>query len=96
MRYPLTRQGKTIAYALKLSIRPSFEEGRVDLYAKPANDAGMKKIQYTIRGIPARLDARIRERALKEGRPLNEIVVEALKVGIGLSESPVRHTDIDD
>lgn len=43
-----------------------------------------------------RLDARIRERAHKEGRPLNEIIVEALKVGVGLSESPVRHTDLDD
>jgi hypothetical protein len=56
----------------------------------------MTKIQYTIRGIPARLDARIRERALKEGRPLNEIVVEALKAGVGLSGSPVRYTDLDD
>ena len=27
---------------------------------------------------------------------MNEIVVEALKAGIGLSGSPVRHTDLDD
>jgi hypothetical protein len=66
------------------------------LYAKLAYNAGMTKIQYTIRGIPERLDTRIRERALKEGRPLNEIVVEALKVGVGLSGSPVRYTDLDD
>ena len=66
------------------------------MHADPAYNAGMTKIQYTIRGIPARLDARIRERALKEGRPLNEILVEALKVGVGLSGSPVRYADLDD
>jgi plasmid stability protein len=56
----------------------------------------MSKIQYTIRGISDRLDARIRERASKEGKSLNEAVLEVLNTGLGISENPVRYTDLDD
>jgi plasmid stability protein len=56
----------------------------------------MSKIQYTIRGISDRLDARIRERASKEGKSLNEAVLEVLNTGLGISENQVRYTDLDD
>ena len=56
----------------------------------------MVKLQYTIRGVHTRLDKAIRERAAKDGKSLNETVLEALRVGIGLSEKPPRYTDLDD
>ncbi len=56
----------------------------------------MKYIQYTIRGIPSRLDLQIRERAAKEGKSLNETVLEVLNSGFGLGREPVRYADMDD
>ena len=56
----------------------------------------MSKIQYTIRGVSDRLDARIREGASKEGKSLNEAVLEILKTGLGINENQVRYTDLDD
>ena len=61
-----------------------------------AYNAGMAEIQYTIRGISGRLDKRLRERAAKERKSLNQTVLEALKAGIGLTENPVRYRDLDD
>ena len=61
-----------------------------------AYNVGMAKTQYTIRGISKLLDSKLRERAARERRSLNETVLEALKAGIGLSESPVRYSDLDD
>ena len=61
-----------------------------------AYNAGMSEKQYTIRGISERLDKRLRERAAKERRSLNETALEALKAGIGLTEHPVRYADLDD
>ncbi len=59
-------------------------------------NACMKAIQYTIRGITSRMDARIRERAAREGKSLNETVLEALKAGLGITGERVRHADLDD
>ena len=53
----------------------------------------MKSVQYTIRGIPERLDARIRERAAEEGKSLNATV---LKAGLGFGADQVRYDDLDD
>jgi len=61
-----------------------------------AYNAGMAEIQYTIRGISGRLDKRLRERAAKERKSLNQTALEALKTGIGLTENPVRYRDLDD
>jgi hypothetical protein len=48
-------------------------------------------MQYTIRGIPERLDTVLRERARTEGRSLNEIALGALAEGLGVGrERPVR------
>jgi plasmid stability protein len=56
----------------------------------------MKKIQYTIRGIPDRLDELLRRSAMKEGKSLNEETLEALKKGIGYEARAVNHLDLDD
>jgi hypothetical protein len=51
--------------------------------------------QYTIRGISSRLDLKIREIASNEGKSLNETVLEILESGAGLSENPIKYTDLD-
>jgi hypothetical protein len=56
----------------------------------------MSEIQYTIRGIPPRLNKKIREIAAREGKSLNETVLEVMRTGAGLSETPVRYTDLDE
>ena len=52
-------------------------------------------MQYTIRGITAQIDEAARERAKAEGKSLNEVVLEALVNGLGLSEDVVRR-DLSD
>ena len=42
-------------------------------------------MQYTIRGIPKALDVAIRERARRYGKSLNQVAVEALAEGLGVS-----------
>ena len=54
------------------------------------------QIQYTVRDIPHRLDQILRERARRERRSLNDVALEALAKGLGLSEEPIRHHDLDD
>ncbi len=52
-------------------------------------------MQYTIRGVTAQIDETARERAKAEGKSLNEVVLEALVNGLGLSEDVVRR-DLSD
>ncbi|MGD0309771.1 MAG: antitoxin [Acidobacteriota bacterium] len=56
----------------------------------------MTNIQYTIRGVSQRLDARIRERASRERKSLNQTVLDVLKTGAGLAEEVTRYKDLDD
>ena len=42
-------------------------------------------MQYTVRGIPATLDAALRERARVAGKSLNEAAIDALAEGTGLT-----------
>ena len=51
-------------------------------------------MQYTIRNIPRALDAMLRDRAKKEGKSLNEIVIEALARAMGFSQEAVPHRDL--
>jgi len=53
-------------------------------------------MQYTIRNVPDRLDDALRRKAREEGKSLNEIAIEALVRGAGLSESRCRHRDLGD
>ncbi len=52
-------------------------------------------MQYTLRNIPERLDALLRERARGEGRSLNDVVIEALLQSMGLSGQPVRRRNLE-
>ena len=63
--------------------------------------AGMKKgktdyTQYTIRNVPARLDAKLREKATEYGQSLNATSLAALMRGVGAGETPAPHHDLDD
>ncbi len=53
------------------------------------------KKQYTIRNLPAQLDQKLRQKTREERKSLNEVVVEALKQGVGLSEQPCFFHDLD-
>jgi hypothetical protein len=64
--------------------------------AQLAYNGGMTSIQYTIRGVSQRLDARIRERASRERKSLNQTVLDVLKTGAGLAEEVARYEDLDD
>jgi plasmid stability protein len=55
-----------------------------------------RKKQYTIRGIPERLDARMREKAAEYGKSINSAALEALSKGLGLEADSVVHNDLDD
>jgi hypothetical protein len=51
-------------------------------------------MQYTIRSVPSKLDAVLRRRAQKTGKSLNEVVIEALAKGAGVSPN-ATYNDLD-
>ena len=68
----------------------------LDMMAVLAYDDIMKTIQYSVRRVPKTLDESLRARARREGRSLNETVLEVLNNGLGLAPDVHRHTDLDD
>src|SRR5471030_441227 len=59
-----------------------------------AYNACMNHTQYTIRSIPPKVDTALRRRAQQTGRSLNEVVVEALAKGAGVTPDET-FTDLD-
>ena len=53
-------------------------------------------MQYTIRNVPDYLDAALRSSASEQGKSLNEVAVQALARGAGISEGPRRQRDLGD
>ena len=53
-------------------------------------------MQYTIRGIPAAVDDALRARARAAGKSLNEVVVDALAAGAGVTATPRKRRDLSD
>jgi len=53
-------------------------------------------MQYTIRGVPAAVDAALRQRARSGGKSLNETAVDALAEGSGMGERPRKRRDLSD
>lgn len=53
-------------------------------------------MQYTIRNVPSYLDAALRVSARDQGKSLNEVAIEALARGFGLSDTRVRQRDLSD
>ena len=52
-------------------------------------------MQYTIRSIPDAIDRAVRQRARREDKSLNAVVVEALARGLELDTKPAEYTDLD-
>jgi hypothetical protein len=53
-------------------------------------------MQYTVRAVPAVVDAAIRRRAQAQGRSLNDVAVEALAEGAGVGEVARPRRDLSD
>ena len=53
-------------------------------------------MQYTIRAVPNEIDRALRQRAKRESKSLNAVVIDALARGLALDAAPARHTDLDD
>jgi hypothetical protein len=53
-------------------------------------------MQYTIRGVPDTLDAALRERARAAGKSLNEVAIEALADGVGVTSAARQRRNLDD
>ena len=53
-------------------------------------------MQYTIRNVPEYLDAALRSSARAQGKSLNEVTIEALARGAGMSDIRRRQRDLRD
>ncbi|MEA2162203.1 MAG: hypothetical protein QOK37_330 [Thermoanaerobaculia bacterium] len=58
------------------------------MLADGAGTAYNMRMQYTLRGIPATVDVALRERARVAGKSLNEVAIEALAEGAGVTGAP--------
>lgn len=55
-----------------------------------------KCMQYTIRNVPRPVDAALRQSARQQGKSLNEVAVQALTRGAGVTENRTRQRDLKD
>ena len=53
-------------------------------------------MQYTIRKVPNTLDTVLRRWAREQGKSLNEVAIEAMARGAGLTGRTVRQRDLQD
>ncbi|HTS07684.1 MAG TPA: hypothetical protein VMP68_19055 [Candidatus Eisenbacteria bacterium] len=53
-------------------------------------------MQYTIRNVPETVDSALRKAAQTQGKSLNEIAIEALARGAGLTGEAPRQRDLSD
>ena len=53
-------------------------------------------MQYTLRKVPNSVDAALRRRAREQDKSLNEVAIEALIRGAGVSGKPSRQRDLRD
>jgi plasmid stability protein len=53
-------------------------------------------MQYSIRNVPDYLDAALRSAAREQGKSLNEVAIDALTRGAGISERRSRQRDLHD
>ncbi len=68
----------------------------IDAQALNAYFACIVKNQYTIRSIPKSVDDALRQRAKREAKSLNAVVIEALARGLELDANRIEHADLDD
>ena len=50
----------------------------------------------TLENIPLELDTTLRRLAAAQGKPLEQVAVDALKVGLPASDGPVKYRDLSD
>ena len=53
-------------------------------------------MQYTIRNVPRTLDEALRRAARERGKSLNEVAIEALARGTGVTQDRRRQRDLGD
>lgn len=53
-------------------------------------------MQYTLRNVPKGLDRALRERAKRQDKSLNEVVIEALQCAVGNAGDLPAHRDVSD
>ena len=53
-------------------------------------------MQYTLRGVPSQVNDVLRQKARQQAKSLNQIAIEALAVGAGVTEEKVHYHDLDD
>jgi hypothetical protein len=53
-------------------------------------------MQYTIRNVPDHVDAALRRVSREKGKSLNDVAIEALARGAGVSEQRFRQRDLSD
>jgi hypothetical protein len=53
-------------------------------------------MQYTLRNVPAVVDALLRRRAQEERKSLNEVTLESIMRGLGLEGEPTPRRDLSD
>ena len=53
-------------------------------------------MQYTIRNVPGTLDQALRRAAREQGKSLNEVAIEALARGAGVTGERERQRDLSD
>jgi hypothetical protein len=68
----------------------------VKLHASIAFNAYNKCMQYTLRNVPNSLDEALRRAAREQGRSLNEVAIEALARGAGVTGECGRQRDLSD
>ncbi len=55
-----------------------------------------KLIQYTVRAIPREVDDKLRQKAKREGKSLNEVALQALATAAGSSSTTQKKRDLSD
>lgn len=89
----LRRLFRDAMFVKRLIHRAKRKDG---LLAWTACNAYNECMQYTIRNVPGFLDAALREAARQHGKSLNEVAIEALERGAGLTERRSRQRDLHD
>jgi plasmid stability protein len=84
-----------ICFILKAQLTGQ-QERSFPMLALRACSAYNECMQYTIRNIPDTLDEALRQAAHKQGKSLNEIAIEALARGAGITGERSRQRDLRD
>jgi hypothetical protein len=53
-------------------------------------------MQYTLRNVPPQLDRALRRRAQEQRKSLNEVALDAMLSGVGITAEPVKRRDLSD